>query len=453
MMPFQESVLRVEVLDTNRNPAKGWTPCREGVHLSFDTERLESYCLAEWSSLVYDGLMLTAAVEFCDRMKKRPIMSWARNIYLKVPVHNLDHWNSAAVQESLHAALELLTGDRWQVSFYARKKAIIKPTQTRFSLPTGEVSILPYSDGMDSKVVAGLLSKELGENLIRVRLNSKALKAPKRLQLKEPFTSVPYSVTAQEYNFVETSARSRGFKFAMLSGLACYLSKAKNIIVTESGQGALGPSLVVSGQAYEDLRNHPVFTKRMKKFLRALLSHDIHFMFPRLWHTKGETLREYISIGGKDWADTRSCWQQSRQVSINGSRRQCGVCAACLLRRLSIHAAGATENEGTYVWENLSAPDFKTGASVAFNKITKAQEQYAIAGALHLDHMAGLTLSSHHKMQLDLNIYRVSSALGIPENQTAEKMQRLLKQHAEEWKSFVNSLGSQSFIADWAINI
>jgi len=50
-------------------------------------------------------------------------------------------------------------------------------------------------------------------------------------------------------------------------------------------------------------------------------------------------------------------------------------------------------------------------------------------------------------------IYRVSSALGIPENQTAEKMQRLLKQHAEEWKSFVYSLGSQSFIADWAINI
>ncbi len=74
-----------------------------------------------------------------------------------------------------------------------------------------------------------------------------------------------------ERRFVESSARSRGFKFAVLSGLAAYLAKANKVFVPESGQGALGPAIVTVGQAYEDFRNHPRFTKKMSAFLKALL--------------------------------------------------------------------------------------------------------------------------------------------------------------------------------------
>lgn len=41
-----------------------------------------------------------------------------------------------------------------------------------------------------------------------------------------------------------------------------------------------------------------------------------------------------------EWNKTRSCWQQSRNSSFASKRRHCGVCAACMLRRLSFHAAG-----------------------------------------------------------------------------------------------------------------
>lgn len=447
------NTLKVEVVDTARHARRGWLHCQEGLHLSFDTARLESYCLAEWEPIIYDALLLTAAIEFCDRIKRRPTMTWGRHIQLRLPVHDTAHWHNKNVHDSLHAAIEQLTGDKWDILFYQRTKKITKLTQSRLYLPTGNLSILPYSDGLDSRSVAGLMAKDIGENLIRVRLNNKAIKAPKRLGLKQPFTSVPYKVSSGNHRFVETSARSRGFKFAMLGGIAAYLAKAQNIIVPESGQGALGPVLVVSGQSYEDYRNHPVFTRRMEKLLLALFSHNIQFKFPRLWHTKGETLKEYAAIKGSIWADTRSCWQQSRQVSINGSRLQCGICAACMLRRLSVHAAGLSEPNSAYVWGDLSAPNFENAITPGFTKLTKAQRQYAVAGTLHLDHLAGLYNSTVHGMQLKMNAVYLAEALGIPEHEASTKLSRLLQQHANEWKNFIGSIGTQSFIADWAINI
>ena len=57
-----------------------------------------------------------------------------------------------------------------------------------------------------------------------------------------PFTTVPYKIAAGDFNFPETSGRSRGFKFALLSGIAAYLANVRRVIVPESGQGALGKS-------------------------------------------------------------------------------------------------------------------------------------------------------------------------------------------------------------------
>ncbi len=35
--------------------------------------------------------------------------------------------------------------------------------------------------------------------------------------------------------------------------------------------------------------------------------------------------------------------QSARQVSVNGHKRQCGICAACMLRRQSVHASDLSE--------------------------------------------------------------------------------------------------------------
>jgi hypothetical protein len=124
-----------------------------------------------------------------------------------------------------------------------------------------------------------------------------------------------------------------------------------------------------------------------------------------------------------------------------------------MLRRLSVHAAGLSEPRENYVWENLSATTFAAGAAASFDpgKITPALREYAIAGALHLDHLAGLPDSAANAGMLKLSAFQLSKSLGLTEADTRTKLDRLLRQHNNEWKNFMLSLGQNSFVADWAL--
>ena len=313
----------------------------------------------------------------------------------------------------------------------------------------GQFAVIPFSEGLNSRSVSGLMASELGANLIRVRLGKKSFDRPKDGNGRSlPFTAVPYKVTGMR--FPEASARSRGFKFAMLSGVAAFLANAKRIIVPESGQGALGPTLVTVGQSYDDFRNHPAFTARMEQYFHALFGTEIRYDYPRLWFTKGQTLRAYADLpGSADWIKTRSCWQDNRHASVDGVRRQCGICAACMLRRLSVHAAGLEEPEATYVWDNLKAETFKSGASPGLKKIEKVQREYAIAGTLHLDHLAGVTVSKAHSYGLRTSANLVAKALKISHSEAESNLDRMLLQHRKEWKAYMEYLGPVSFVHKW----
>lgn len=74
----------------------------------------------------------------------------------------------------------------------------------------------------------------------------------------------------------------------------------------------------------------------------------------------------------------------------------------------------------------------------------------AIAGALHLDHLAALRSSPANAQTLALTAFKLSRALGLSETETRARLDRVLIQHEREWKSFVKSLGPSSFVANWA---
>ena len=48
---------------------------------------------------------------------------------------------------------------------------------------------MPFSDGLDSRAVAGLMTREMGSELLRVRLGTKDYDARDR---GRPFQAVPY---------------------------------------------------------------------------------------------------------------------------------------------------------------------------------------------------------------------------------------------------------------------
>lgn len=452
--PLSEPPLAIHVVEPGVRPGAYALRCKIGENVKFTMDSLESYFFARWEPDAWDALLVAAAVEFADRTKRRPAYTWRRHFALRIPVHNPRLWNSSKVETSLRDGLEFLTGDEWRFEFLARKKDAERPEQIQLNLDPLVEAVIPFSNGLDSCAVAGLLQRRLGNKLVRIRLGSGLDEGKKLSRERKAFTRIPYDISPGEKPFAESSARSRGFKFAVISGIAAYLSNATKIIVSESGQGALGPSLVTVGQAGEDYRSHPLFTRRMESFLKALLGYTVTYEFPQIWNTKAETLRQFVDeCKDSSWAQTRSCWQQNRQTGVDEKWRHCGICAACMLRRLSIRAAGLEDAKDAYVWENLSAKTFEAGAAPTFEKrkITKAMREYAIAGTLHLDHLAGLLGSAVNAPTLDLAVYQLGQTLDLPETEVRKKLNRLLQQHSREWKNFMESLGKNSFIHDWAL--
>ena len=120
-----------------------------------------------------------------------------------------------------------------------------------------------------------------------------------------------------------------------------------------------------------------------------------------------------------------------------------------MLRRLSVHAAGLKEPRETYLWENLNAATFEEGAAKSFDKITKALREYAIAGTLHLDHLAGLRTSALHAGAVKRQAYQLAKSRGLSLEEAGANLDRLLSKHELEWQSFVRSLGNRSFIRNW----
>jgi hypothetical protein len=445
--------LSVDVVEEGRHARKNTIACELGRNITFSTELLESFSSTNWQAIVYDALVVAAAVEFCDGRLVRSTMNWGRRFNLRIPVHEYERWRSPAVSDALADALNLLTGDDWRIEFSRRHKKAETPTQNRMEFPTDAQAVIAYSEGMDSRAVGGLEGKRLGTRLVRVRVGTKKPEGPKSERYKKPFAAVPYDVDV-EANNTEPTARSRGFKFALVAAIASYLISAPEILMTESGQGSLAPAALPVGQGYPDYRSHPVFMRRVERLALALFGNKVSCRFPRLWRTKGETLREFVDVCDPDpsvWISTWSCWQQSRHSSVAGTKRQCGVCAACILRRMSVHGAGLAEPQTNYVWENLRASSFEDGASAEFDRarITPAMREYALAGVLHAEHFASMRESDQYALLKRRVEGELSRALGEPLDAVAANFDRLLKQHRKEWRSFTDQLGDASFVRLW----
>lgn len=439
---------RVDAIEIGEAPRDGARLATLGQTITLSIEGLKDFFFADWRPELIDLLVIAAAVEYCDLSVRRPSWGWARSFDLLVAVHEDEQWSAAPVRGALEEALAFLTGDRWRLSFTKRHDAVVKVTPRRFVFDTPDKVIMPYSDGLDSRAVAALVEEKEKGGLVRVRLGSKGVDSARIPRKKRRFAVVPFEVKLDKRQRVESSARSRGFKFAVITGIAAQLAPVDRIIVTESGQGALGPILASSGQSYPDYRVHPAFTRRIERLFEALTNKAPSYEYPRIWNTKGETLAAATALPKPPtWHDTRSCWQDSRRVSFDGARRQCGICAACMLRRMSIHRAGIDEPSSGYIWEDLGAAEMEDGAVAGFSGMSSAFRDYAFAGILHLDHLAALSRSELHRRTVRRVARETAEALGIEMAEGEREIMELLERHRAEWLDFLVSLSSRSFVA------
>jgi hypothetical protein len=121
-----------------------------------------------------------------------------------------------------------------------------------------------------------------------------------------------------------------------------------------------------------------------------------------------------------------------------------------MLRRLSMHAAGVDEPAANYIWEDLSAPEIEKGAVASFKLMTPSLREHAIAGVLHLDHLASISDSAIHRRAVARVARETADALRMPVAEAEASLLALLARHRAEWLAFQESLGPQSFVAKLA---
>ena len=436
---------KVQGVEPGVSLRRGWIPFEYGSQFRFSTEGLRSYGAAAWEEVVFDAMRLCATIEYADATGVRSSSQWARRIALSVPVGDPDRWNTTALLRSLHEALGFLTGDAWRIRFVRRREQ--SPTVRRTYLPVDirAAACMPYSSGLDSLAVYEITGRPLGSRFVPVRVQRG--NTP-RGSARRAFLVIPYSLKIAQRNR-ESSCRSRGFKFAFLTGIAAYLTGARRIVVPESGQGIIGIALTPVGHIYPDYRNHPLFAGRMRTFLQELFEIDVSFEFPRIWNTKGETVAESLRRSpDMPWQETRSCWRDSRWVSVGRVRRQCGVCAACMLRRISVCAAGLHEPGETYVCENMNASTLESAVHREFLGLNVAFKEHAVGGVLHMESLAEMA-EPNARPALAAHASVLGEAMGLEVNGATRRIESLLRRHREEWLAYRSTLHPESFVRRW----
>lgn len=448
---FQKvSERHLHILETGKQaPRRGRQECvfaTIGSQIKCDKDIFDSYSYEGWKDIHHDLLIVCAAVEYADRRWARSARRWSRPIHATIPVLELATWLDANVQQHLRDTLRHLTGDDWRFTFVQNEApASDKDRQPPLFPNQRKEFAIAYSEGLDSWCVSGLYN----ENDVAVRVHVSKYRARRRKD-EQPFDRLPFNVTVKPSQ--EDSARSRGFKFAAITAIAAHLSKVSRIIVPESGQGALGPVLLPLRNVYPDYRNHPTFFRRMEKFVKALLGVDLTYEQPRLWHTKGQTIAAFLAKPGvsvDQVINTRSCWQQRFNVRVGGGKpRQCGICAACQLRRMSLHAAGVEEPLAAYSVADLQASRFESALPKQNSfQPTSTLYEYGFMGTRHLQQLTDFAAEpdAKHKPY----VFELAEALGTSMADVQSNLREMLNRHSEEWAAFVAAQGDESFLTLW----
>lgn len=191
----------------------------------------------------------------------------------------------------------------------------------------------------------------------------------------------------------------------------------------------------------------------MTALLKSLWGTLIRFEHPQMWRTKGEVLRRLDShqlLSG--WQATHSCSQGPRQIRTERHiALHCGLCAGCLLRRVSVFAAGLRDDHDQYFFANLGASDLKESVCRdAARNLTRNDVDIAAHAVLAMQSLADLA-NNRDIAARKVGIFDAFEADEL--NHVQNQLDRMLIAHRDEWRGFLASLPVNSWINRVANNL
>lgn len=435
--------------------AHGPEVIRLGSDVDIRSTQLRHYLARPLHPEDVDVLLLAGVAARVDRVVRRQLSrGWARRLHIRMPVHEPERWSRPDVSAALREALDLLTGDEWSFEFVGRRAEEQVLQLPLFPRAPARVSTLSYSGGLDSYCGLAMWQPAVGEALLLV--HTRNAQSSRKL-IANTLDGQPVHHVSVPVHFpkigahAEDTYRTRTFTFLVAAAVGSRLGGGSDVVVSENGQGALGPALVRFPGEHPYYSTHPIFTRRLADFLGKLWSDgaEPRFRHPAVLRTKGEVLRELAGASAiPNWRATRSCSQSNARNKGTGAPSQCGVCGGCLLRRLSLHTAGlapfGSDAEG-YLWADLSAE--RLDDSVRFDCPTTDNDRriavHAALGMASLCDFADAPPSDHTMLTLAED---VSFGLGVDLEAAAAGTRRLVRAHRDEWRSALAELAPSSWL-------
>jgi hypothetical protein len=360
----------------SRSDAPGRAPLpTQGYFL--DDRHLNEGLSSEIDPLFADWLEIAHAIYLADRLVRRPVSyergsaSWARRLHLRVPVRVFEFWAEEKMTTLLTEILSFLTEDVWSFEFCPGKLPRRSEGQQQFLFKnvSGPAEVALLSAGLDSFAGAAIRRQARpDEHFVFVSgATSPTLRSRQSEQFRYLRGSKPHLAThiALEHNLrqppdrmdLESSQRSRGFLHLTLGCITALTVGARQLHVYENGVGAI--NLPLDGSQIGALNSRPVnpiTLLRMSQLAQRIGGRGgFHIVNPFLFQTKGQMCEAVpVQNAAAILRRTISCDRPTRRTG----RIQCGTCSSCVLRRLSLYAAGLHHADPGHEYDaDLFEPD------------------------------------------------------------------------------------------------
>jgi 7-cyano-7-deazaguanine synthase in queuosine biosynthesis len=409
--------------------------------------RLDHRCLAEFfmakpPPLLDDLLRIAASVYVVDRLAKRRLQedgrSWPRRLRMSVEVLEPDFWSGSQIAPLLAECLEFVSGDCWEITFAKAPPApdAHEPAYFPFTDPfvAHQPFVCLYSGGLDS--AAGLVRRIQdcpGRPVIPVTVWHQPRQ---RMLVRRHFRLVkercraclaPVVVkAAMAWNSLlqdeERSQRCRPFLFMAVGGVVAAMQRASCVEVLESGVGAINLPLMAGMVGSKATRScHPEFLRLASRLLTLAAGREIAYRLPFMDWTKGEMVRALAKAGLENLVrSTVSCVHFPLR---EGPHKQCGVCPACIFRRLAMMVGGIREPRGMYKFDLF-------GPSRLVNRIPEKRLVYLKAFLMQVVQLAALDSPGELPRRLRRHLFG-SGVLAHGESPQA--VVELLRRYRQEW--------------------
>ncbi len=429
-------------------------PSSEPVYLSitkdnysFDSRFLEKATFRIPSNIDLDLFVIICVVGLADRnITRHQGTRWGREFDISIKVSEPEHWNSDSVKNNLSLVLNQLTGDVWKFNFTKGNHGVNRQAYLEFA--DGDIQpyeLVPYSDGLDSLCFGQVLSKEKKRQL-RITAKNRGMGAVDSKWCKDGIRRVSIPLRLAKFGGQEKTYRTRPFIFFLCCAVAAKWSNSNIIHIPENGQGILSPVFNPKGGEWTYWGSHPIFTNKLESFIEAGLQYSVKFQHPNIWKTKSEA----ILAAFKDVdviPNSNSCVTDERQSF--GQAKHCGICANCLLRRVSFFCAGVKGANDEYYYGNLKEAEL---ANMTPDKIKhkcfKAHQDTAYHAVWAMENFARFEDSAivDSEYEIRKHAYELSETGFCLEAEAEQGIKKVIRKHKEEWDSFLFTLPSDSWV-------